>query len=44
MKIGWRPLKFETFSTTFAIATIKDRRRFTCHSTTNRESGDTTCF
>jgi hypothetical protein len=34
MKIGWRPLKFETFSTfatTFAIATIGDIRRSTCY-------------
>jgi len=33
MKIGWRPLKSKTFSTsttTFAIATIKGLRRSTC--------------
>jgi len=34
MNIGWKPLKFETFSTfttTFAIATIRDIKRSTSY-------------
>jgi hypothetical protein len=47
MKIGWKPLKSETFSTfatTFAIATIGNIRRPTSYRTIDIESGETTCF
>ncbi len=47
MKIGWKPLKSETFSTfatTFAIATIENIIRSPSYKTIDIESGETTCF
>jgi len=44
MKIGWKPLKSETFATTFAIATIGNIRRSTSYKTIDIESGETICF